>query len=250
MRISFLLAAAMSLAAGANAGVLYEVEIESTTPIVGGVVITTIAQTNGSSTSNSATWGGGSAFAGTTAILSPTTSVVSTLTIVAGNHSALSVTGGGAVTGGVQASSVCAYLFGFCAISFTMIVGTELPPIVCGAFPCRPVMSGKWTTGVAVASGLTSLGNALPNVTTTGSFNLTAYGGGTITLVTATTLAISGPAYGLQFTVATPSILRLRFVPEPGTSLLLGAGVLGLALVGRPRSHAAPLGRRRKKRAR
>ena len=236
MRNTIILTVAMTLAAGANAGVLYEVETENTSPIIHGVVITTVPQTNGSSTSNFGSWGGGSAFAGTSVIIPPTTAPVSTITIVAGNHSALSVTGGGAVTGGVQPASVCAYLFGFCAIGFTANRG-QAETVTASAYGINvTVVSNEWTTGQLVVSGLTSLGNPLPNVTTTGSFNLTANGGGTIQLVTASKLIISGPTYGLQSTEATPTILRFRFVPEPGSLLLLGSGVLGFALVGRRRS--------------
>ena len=239
MHSSLVILAAMSMAVGAYANLLWEVETESTTPIVGGVVIATIAQTNGSSTLNSGTWGGGSAFAGTTVIPNPTIAI-STITIKAGNHSALSVTRSGSVMGGVQSNTVCAYLFGFCAISFSTNTGA-VGTVTAGAYGIGITVVGqKWTTGVAVASGLTSLGNPLPNVTTTGSFNLTANGHGTIQLAVANKLAISSPAYGLQSTTATPTILRLTFihghVPEPGTLLLLGSGVLSLALAGRRRS--------------
>ena len=235
MRNVFILAVAMLVAVGANAGVLYEVEFEATTPIVGGVVVITAPQTNGVSTSNFGSWGGGSALARTAVILPPTTSAVSTITIKAGNHGALSVTGGGSVTGGVQTSSICAYLFGFCAIGFSVNEG-RAETATAGAYGINVTVVGqKWTTGVAMATGLTSLGVPLPNVTTTGSFDLTANGGGTIQLVIANKLVISGPTYGLQSTTATPTILRLRFIPEPGSLLLLGSGVLGLALVGRRR---------------
>ena len=234
----FIILAALLLAVGANAGTLYEVETESTTPVIGGVTITTIAQANGASTANAGSWGGGTAFAGTTTILPPTTSPVSTITIKLGGHGAVSVTSGGAVNGGIQTGDVCAYLFGFCAIAIPVATGTA-GTVTAGGYGINLTLTNqKWTTGVAKAGGLTSLGNALPNVTTTGSFNLTAGGGGTIQLVVANKLVTSAPSFGLQSTTSSPTILRLRYngVPEPGTLLLLGAGALGLVTVGRRRS--------------
>ena len=214
-------------------GVLYEVETEVDEVI--GVIILTIPQTNGVSTSNSGTWGGGSAFAGTTTILPPTTSPVSTITVKVGNHSPLSVTSGGAVSGGVQTADICSYLFGFCAIGFSTTLG-QAGTATAGSYGINvTVVSQQWTTGVATAKGLTSNGLPLPNVTTTGSFNLTAGGAGTISLVVANKLIISGPSYGLQSTTSSGSlqpILRLRYkVPEPGSLLLVGAGALGLVMM-------------------
>jgi hypothetical protein len=63
-----------------------------------------------------------------------------------------------------------------------------------------------------------------------GSFNLTANGGGTVTLVSPTKISID---CGLaQRRTAGFTALKMVFVPEPGTLLLLGAGALGLVLVG------------------
>ena len=87
-----------------------------------------------------------------------------------------------------------------------------------------------WTPGVVQFTGLTSKGMALPNVTAAGSFNLTANGGGTVTLVSPSKISIDGSL--AQRRTAGFTSLVLSFVPEPGTLLLLGAGALGLVLMG------------------
>jgi hypothetical protein len=87
-----------------------------------------------------------------------------------------------------------------------------------------------WTPGMQTFAGLTSKGAALPTVMAVGSFNLTAGGGGTVTLVSPTKVDIDGSL--AQRRTASFTTLKLTFVPEPGTLLLLGAGALGLALVG------------------
>jgi hypothetical protein len=87
-----------------------------------------------------------------------------------------------------------------------------------------------WTPGTLVFSGLTSKGMALPNVTAAGSFALNSQGGGTVTLVSPSKISIDGTL--AQRRTAGFTSLVLSFVPEPGTLLLLGAGALGLVLMG------------------
>jgi hypothetical protein len=88
-----------------------------------------------------------------------------------------------------------------------------------------------WTPGTVQFTGLTSKGVALPNVTAMGSFNLTANGGGTVTLVSPSKISIDGNLIGRR--TASFTTLVLTFVPEPGALLLLGAGGLTLLLGGR-----------------
>ena len=63
-----------------------------------------------------------------------------------------------------------------------------------------------------------------------GSFMLTAGGGGTVSLVAPSKISIDGPL--AQRRTASFTTLKLSYAPEPSTLLLLGAGVVGLALVG------------------
>ncbi|MGH7288719.1 MAG: PEP-CTERM sorting domain-containing protein [Myxococcota bacterium] len=62
-----------------------------------------------------------------------------------------------------------------------------------------------------------------------GSFNLSAMGGGTVTLVAPSRISINGP-FVQQPTSVSLTTLKLTFVPEPGTLLLLGAGGVALAM--------------------
>ena len=83
-----------------------------------------------------------------------------------------------------------------------------------------------WTPGMVTFTGLTTRGIALPTVMAAGSFNLTLAGGGLVTLVSPTKVSIDGQL--AQRRTASFTTLRL-VVPEPGNLLLLGAA--GAALV-------------------
>ena len=61
-----------------------------------------------------------------------------------------------------------------------------------------------------------------------GSFNLTAHGGGTVTLVSPTKISIDG-RLAQRRTVSVTS-LKLHFVPEPASLPLIGAGAAALLL--------------------
>ena len=87
-----------------------------------------------------------------------------------------------------------------------------------------------WTVGTQTFAGLTTKGAGLPSVVAMGSFNLNSMGGGTVTLVSPSKISIDGPL--AQRRTASFTTLKLTYAPEPSTLLLLGAGVVGLALVG------------------
>ncbi|MAI77616.1 MAG: PEP-CTERM sorting domain-containing protein [Myxococcota bacterium] len=95
------------------------------------------------------------------------------------------------------------------------------------------------TVGLTINGNRTSTTtNATPvrltenTVTFTGTNSLTASGAGTVTLISP--IVVSAPALGLG---SLPGVFRttFKFVPEPGTVLLLVSGAAGLALIGRNR---------------
>jgi len=87
-----------------------------------------------------------------------------------------------------------------------------------------------WQTSAFTRAGLTSVSSPLPSVMGVGSFNLTGGGGGSVTLISPSNVDIDGVL--AQRRTASFTTLTLNFVPEPGTLLLLGAGALGLVLMG------------------
>ncbi|MGH7288277.1 MAG: PEP-CTERM sorting domain-containing protein [Myxococcota bacterium] len=87
-----------------------------------------------------------------------------------------------------------------------------------------------WTPHTLTFTGLTLANKALPSVVAMGSFALTPLGGGTVTLVSPSKISIDGPL--AQRRTASFTTLKLSYVPEPGTLLLLGAAAAGLVWVG------------------
>ncbi|MBW2401743.1 MAG: hypothetical protein JRG80_21230 [Deltaproteobacteria bacterium] len=99
--------------------------------------------------------------------------------------------------------------------------------------------AGPWTIGSGSAVNQTDSGG-FKNVTVTGfthgagSGAVSAAASGVIQLITPMQITTSGIAGNTELQ-SVFSILTLHFVPEPGFLLLLGAGVVGLGILGRNR---------------
>ena len=89
-----------------------------------------------------------------------------------------------------------------------------------------------WTPGTHTFTGLTTAGMALPDGIAMGTFDLTANGGGTVTLVSPAKISIDSAV--AQRRAVNFATLKLSFVPEPRAWLLLGAGALAWLRFRRP----------------
>jgi hypothetical protein len=89
----------------------------------------------------------------------------------------------------------------------------------------------SWTVASVSFTGLTWDYYALPNVSAMGSFDLTANGGGMVTLVSPSLVSVDGAVSKRR--TASITTLTLTFVPEPGTLLLLAGGAVALLLAAR-----------------
>jgi len=95
------------------------------------------------------------------------------------------------------------------------------------------LLGDVWHIGAVTQTALTDMFAALPDVMATGAVSVTGGGNTVVNLVSLGRTKIRGLA---NSDTSSPTFLRLVYaptVPEPGTLALLGAGVAGLALIGR-----------------
>jgi hypothetical protein len=252
MRKLFTVLAAAGVAllgvSAANAGALQSASLTLTVQgqVVGPIVKTTADGLSGNAADNTGgTVAAGSAFNGVTADIPLTTNAaVTNAHIALGNNGQININPAGAtvtapLTGKVDIQNPYGTLFTIpilAGVAGTQTGSAKIPLV--GKVLVTLVGTG-WHTGTVSASGLTNGGVAIPNVTAHGSFSLSAGGGGTVTLVSLSRVKTSGINVS---NTAGPTFLKLTYaagaVPEPGTLLLLGAGVAGLVAVGRKKRSA------------
>jgi hypothetical protein len=130
-------------------------------------------------------------------------------------------------------AKVC--LFGTCSAAVSnlsvplTVVGQGGLAMVTGAVNLT-VIGAPWTTGAAAVGTTTARGFARgPGSGTTSTLNAS----GTVRLVTPIFISTN---IGASPVVPAFGFLTLHFVPEPGTALLVGLGVIGMVGAGRMRS--------------
>lgn len=115
-------------------------------------------------------------------------------------------------------------------------VGNGGAAVMTGAAALKITVTGaQWTTGKAQIKGVTfntAGGNEVTKGTVTVSGGRQTTAGGKINLTLVTPLRILTNAAG---NLPAFNVMKLTLVPEPGTLLLVGAGIGGLVIVGRRR---------------
>jgi hypothetical protein len=178
------------------------------------------------------------AFTGTTPVTDPAVAPIKGVNITGaangvGNFAFVAGAGGGIMavpgTSNVCLFAVCSAAIANVSVPFTtggvngVGLGGAPIPTAPGALVSVTLTGTPWTTGAA-SVGLASV---------TG----TPFDGDSVTLVTATTINTDIAA---SSTLPSFAILHLQFaaVPEPGTLLLVGSGLAGLAALGRRRERS------------
>lgn len=244
----------ISVASSAGAGTLTGATLSIVVP--GGLhataaVFQASAAGTGQSSATSATFGAGSALAGSEKFLSGTD--LEALQVFIHGNGKVSASNGGAVsiTGpivGTAGAAVSISGGGPLVIVPLRLGSVSSQTVTAFGGQLRATVSGSaWhlgkvsQTGFFTSRGVDQVAGTVISTTvggkhrirvqTTGSFDLTANGAGTVKLVTLTHLVSSGVAVTDAWA---PTSLTLTYAaPEPGTLLLIGAGILGLIAAGR-----------------
>jgi len=164
----------------------------------------------------------------------PIAATISAVQLVAANQpGTVAETGGGTLGGPIGLSGTLRFcLFGTSGSCADPLANLDVPLTPAGVGGSAAVaglvgltvFGAPWTTGTASVGTVTAMGYRAGPASGTSS---TAQAGGVIQLVTPIAILTNIEAFLPAF-----ATLTLRFVPEPTTLLLLGAGVLALALGG------------------
>jgi hypothetical protein len=228
-----LLAVAGSASAAPLASATFSFQI-GTLPVA---VFPADSSVSGTATSNtSANLNGGSAFAGTFTTSIPTSAAppLTYIQVIVTKNAGGTFTGGspGSV-GGNHSFTGTANVYGIGGfpgggsplLAIPLNVGTPNTVTKSAGGVAITAIAAGWTVGTVSVTG-TGNGTA----TAMGANGLTPGGAGTIVLVTPIKIITN-----VAGTLAAFGALTLTYVPEPGTLLLLGLGVAGLAAIGRRR---------------
>jgi len=236
---AFLALGALMVAGQASAGALTASSFGFALGTLPGASFAGVGST-GTATSNlSATLGAGSTITGafTTTIATSAAPPLTAIQIFVTKNAALAAVGttpnnvgGNAVFEGVaNVYGIGGFPGGGPALlAVPLKIGTPNTLFTASGGVAITAIGAGWTAGTAVVTIVNTSGTSY--VTAMGANGLTAGGAGTLVLVSPTKVITN-----VAGTLAAFGTLTLTYVPEPGTLLLLGMGVAGLAALGRRR---------------